>query len=227
MSERSDKPPGGPVGQPPVPPGGQLGEWTVLPAGEDIEAAESGTGENELLVLVPGAEASSVPPEVAGLLQQVALHAREIARFAKKHRVAVPLGVAAAGSVLLDLSGTLHEALPVAGVAGTAEAAWIGGAVLALLAVGKEIPRNPLKVREAFGNIAAAANNSPLFWVGLTINTVAAVVQGTVPPVIIIMSSPPEGWGKILPFLADLGLTIMIRRGVIQAVRSRGDDRQA
>ena len=203
----------------------------VLPHEASDESDAVGVEEAHLLPdssLTPELTEGGVLPIRLSGLEQLTDAVRQAMELAGRYRIALLVGVTAVGiaaDIVLDPNGLERDLGLPAAAWGIAEVAWIGGAVVSLAAVGKRLSANPLKVHKLFGelsdqSIAAAAKDNPLFWAGLTINTLAAIVQGVVPPAIIVLNSPPEGWSKSLIFLADLWITVIVRAGIYRAIRA-------
>ena len=143
----------------------------------------------------------------------------------QRNKIAV---AAFAGSIAVTLAvNPLHElehkvidAAPWVGsglVAG--EAAWIGGAALALGAVGVKV-RNPLKIKNQFKDIATHADNSKMFKIGFWTNTTAAVAEFGVLTVGVMKYLPPEAWGALSFGALDLAATVTFRKMILNGIKN-------
>ncbi len=100
------------------------------------------------------------------------------------------------------------------------EVLFVAGLALIAAAVGVSLPRNPLVWRAQLPELLAKLDTTPLFWVGLVINSIGAIGTAVVLVVAIVRGLPVQSWGLlVLPF-ADLSLTVAIRASVSKGVRS-------
>lgn len=99
----------------------------------------------------------------------------------------------------------------------------IGLAVMAGT-VGVKLGFNPLKWRSQFDVILAKLDRSPLFWVGLVINTIGAIGTGVVVLIATLTGLPPTAWGLLVLPLADLSLTAAVRAAVVGGVRGQAEE---
>ena len=121
---------------------------------------------------------------------------------------------------LHELEHKVIDAAPWVGsglVAG--EAAWIGGAALALGAVGVKV-RNPLKIKNQFKDIATHADNSKMFKIGFWTNTTAAVAEFGVLTVGVMKYLPPEAWGALSFGALDLAATVTFRKMILNGIKN-------
>ena len=150
--------------------------------------------------------------------------------WAGKHKWQLAIGGIATSACLTFMSDSRNETLQEAAdhipavVVGMVamEAMWIGGAGMMAVSVGDKI-KNPLKIKAQFPEIAKKANDSKLFTAGLWTNTVGAVGEFVIPAAVVCGKLPPEAWGVLGPSLVDLGITVAIRKAILQGVRSAGE----
>lgn len=109
---------------------------------------------------------------------------------------------------------------------------WVGGGLavseslfilgLALLAwsAGVNLGANPFKWKSHTQELLAKLDRTPLFWVGLAINTVGAVGTGLVLAVGVVAGLPWQSWGLLTIPVADLAVTVSLRSVIFSGVRS-------
>jgi hypothetical protein len=172
---------------------------------------------------------SGIEVEIQPVPQEVA----ELSLFQKtrgwagRHKWQLALAGIATSACLTWASDDSHETIQEAteNLPGVAvgivamEAMWIGGAGMMAASVGNKI-KNPLKIKKQFPEIAKQANDSKLFTAGFWTNTVGAVGEFVIPTVAVVSKMPPETWGILSPSVIDLGITIAIRKAIIDGVRS-------
>jgi hypothetical protein len=143
-----------------------------------------------------------------------------------RHKGKIALGAVAASAVLTLTSNPWSEvkeevldAYPevLVGVAAS-EVAFTAGAAAMVISVGGQVG-NPLKIKERLPEIAAKANDSLMFKVGLWVNTVGAVgTAGSVAAGVIQL--PPEAYPTLAVAVADIGLTVVVRKAMIEGVKN-------
>lgn len=101
------------------------------------------------------------------------------------------------------------------------EALFILGLAVMAATVGVKLGANPLKWRSHFEAILAKLNRTPLFWVGLALNTIGALGTGVVLLIATLTGLPPSAWGLLVLPLADLSLTAAVRAAVVGGVRGQ------
>lgn len=150
-----------------------------------------------------------------------------------RHKTKLILGAAAISLTLtisLDPLGETKDkvidAAPwVGGGILASEALWIGGAAMMLAAVGKTI-KNPLKIRKQVPELAQKADSSKLFKAGFYINTTGAVGDFAVLSVGVMNKLPVHSWGVLGIALADLGITIAVRRAIYKGIKKNAKEQQ-
>jgi len=98
------------------------------------------------------------------------------------------------------------------------EVAWIGGGAIMLAAVGSKI-KNPFKIKKMVPEIAERANDSLLFKSGFWVNTIAAVAEFGIMTAGVTSEFPVRSWGLASFGLADLAVTIAVRRAIRKGIR--------
>ena len=91
-----------------------------------------------------------------------------------------------------------------------------------LVSAGLALPRNPLKWHSSLHLVLGSLQRSPLFWVGLVLNTIGALGTGVVLAAGIFAGLPPATWGLLIIPVIDIGLTVVIRSAVFSAVQGEG-----
>lgn len=160
--------------------------------------------------------------------------ARRIAQGVRRNKVIVGAGALSVGSLVASPVGetvkSLAEAVPEIGTGLlAAEAVWIGGALIALAAPGKDgqrtpLPKtiNPLKLYQAiktrFSEIGEGAGDSPWFKAGFAINGVGMLAQFAIPTAGIMMNFAPKTWGLLAWPVIELAGAIALRREILKRV---------
>ncbi|MEM7323854.1 MAG: hypothetical protein AAF531_12275 [Actinomycetota bacterium] len=104
------------------------------------------------------------------------------------------------------------------------EALFVLGLALMAATVGVKLGPNPLRWRSQFDTILAKLDRTPMFWVGLILNTVGALGTGVVILIAVLTGLPPTAWGLLVLPLADLSLTAAVRAAVVGGVRGHRKD---
>jgi hypothetical protein len=92
-----------------------------------------------------------------------------------------------------------------------------------LTSVGDKIG-NPITIKKRTKEIAAKANNSNLFKTGFVVNTAGAVGDFAVISTGVMKELPPTSWGVLSLTLVDLGLTVAVRKGIINSIRNNSSE---
>lgn len=149
-----------------------------------------------------------------------------VGNFISRQKTKALLGLTAVSTAVtlaLDPFSETKEAVLdaapwVAGGIAVSEAAFVAGAAMMLSAVGSEVPRNPLKIKEKIDHIAQKANDSRLFKAGFVVNTAGALGDFLVLSAGVTRELPIHSWGMLGFSLADLGVTIAVRKAIINGV---------
>ena len=149
--------------------------------------------------------------------------------WVRKHKLALALGASAASAAMLFTlnpgEGTVDDTVEAAGWATTSlvagEALWIGGAAMMLASSGSKVGgfRGLSHIHEKMPEIAKNANESKLFKTGFWVNTTGAVSQFILPAAIVTTQLPPESWGVLTPLAVDFGVTIAVRKAILDLVK--------
>lgn len=107
------------------------------------------------------------------------------------------------------------------------EALFILGLAIMAATVGVKLGLNPLRWRGQFDAILAKLDRTPLFWVGLALNTIGALGTGVVVLIATVVGLPPTAWGLLVLPLADLSLTAAVRAAVVGGVRGHNSEQVA
>jgi hypothetical protein len=154
-----------------------------------------------------------------------------VGNWIKSHKLKLLVGVAATSAAVTlindpfaETKENVMEAAPwvAAGVVAS-EALFIAGAGMMLASVGEEIG-NPLTMKKRTKDIARKANNSVLFKTGFVTNTVGAVGDFVVLSTGVMKELPPSAWGVLTLTLADLSLTVAVRKGILNSIREQSED---
>lgn len=152
---------------------------------------------------------------------------KKVTNFVGRQKTKICLGVTAA-SVASTLAfepfdGTkdqIIEAAPyVVGGMAASEIAWLGGAAMMVGAVGSKIPINPLKLKSKIPEISEKANDSKLFKAGFAVNVVGALGDFAVLSGAVVQNLPPHSWGILGFTLVDLGVTLTVRKAMINGIK--------
>lgn len=216
------------------------GVWKVFEAldpANDEQLPDEFTTEDALLfeqLTLNRLAALGVPRDRLSIeLERLAGQVDKAIELTGRYKIAILFSMALASlavGVAVDPAGSIQELRPVLGVLGVAEAVWIGGAVVCLVAIGRQLSINPLKIMATFKGIsdreiAEAAKNNPLFLVGFLANLAAAIAEGAIPTGVIVQHSGPEGLLRAAPFLLDLTLTGLTRGGMFFSARASRAER--
>lgn len=175
------------------------------------------------------------PTDNVQMQENIDLSAMQRTRnWVNAHKWQLAVAGIATSACLTFASDKGHEAfedakdhLPAVGIGMVAmEAMWIGGAGMMAASVGNKI-KNPLKIRQQFPEIAKQANHSKLFTAGFWTNTAGAVGEFVIPTAVVCSKLPPETWGVLGPSLVDLGITLAVRKAILNGVRSADAPKQA
>ena len=176
-------------------------------------------------------EAEQSIPQTVADSQQVAAELDIIERtrgWAGRHKVALSIGAVVASAGMTFAMNPAEEVVDTAkenagwiagGVIG-GEVAWNIGAAMMLTSVGKKVPKNPLKWKEAMPEIAQKANESKLFKTGFVVNTTGAVSQFMIPAAVVATKMPPESWGIMTPLAADFVVTMTVRKSILNSIKN-------
>jgi hypothetical protein len=146
--------------------------------------------------------------------------------FVGRHKGKLAMGVLAASAALTFANNPLSElkeevvdAFPIVatGVV-VSETAFVAGAAMMAASVGSKVG-NPLTLKDRLPEIATHANDSLLFKAGLWTNTAGAVGSAAVFSVG-IMQMPVETYPALAATVADLGLTVAVRKAMIAGIRN-------
>lgn len=120
-----------------------------------------------------------------------------------------------------DLKRRLFDAAPWVGVGVVAShVLFIGGMATMACAVGLGWGSS-LKTRKVLTEISSRASGSRLFWIGFWANSLGAVGSAATISVGVVLYLPPESYGLLGLALADLGVTLVIRKAMLRAVNGR------
>lgn len=99
------------------------------------------------------------------------------------------------------------------------EALFILGLAVMAWSVGVRMGLNPLRWRDRWATVLARLDRSPMFWLGLIVNTVGAVGTAVVLGGAVLTGLPRSAWGLLVLPVADLSLTVAVRTAVVGGVR--------
>jgi hypothetical protein len=146
-----------------------------------------------------------------------------IVRQKNKLAAAALVGSVAVTLAINPMHELEHEVIDAAPWVGSGllagEAAWIGGAALALGAVGVKV-RNPLKIKNQFKDIATHADSSKMFKIGFWTNTTAAVAEFGILTAGVMKYLPPEAWGALSFGALDLAATVTFRKMILNGIKN-------
>lgn len=181
----------------------------------------------------------TIPPQSIVELEQLDQSAepslgyfRRVGNFLNKQKTKICLG-ATAVSVATTLAfepfdGTkdqVIEAAPyVVGGMAVSEAAWLTGAAMMLGAVGSKLPANPVKLKSKIPEISEKANNSKLFKAGFAVNVAGALGDFFVLSGAVVQNLPVHSWGVLGFTLADLGVTLGVRKAMLGGIKNNADN---
>ena len=104
------------------------------------------------------------------------------------------------------------------------EALFVIGLAVMAWSVGIGLGPNPLRWRQRFSAVIDSLHRTPVFWIGLAVNTVGAVGSAAVVVAGVVAGLPRSTWGLLVLPVADLGLTAAVRTAVVSGVRNRRSD---
>jgi uncharacterized membrane protein YbhN (UPF0104 family) len=151
--------------------------------------------------------------------------------WVKKHKFKLIVGVAATSAAVTlindpfeETKKDIEEAAPwvAAGVVAS-EIAFVAGAGMMITSVGDKVG-NPLTLKKRTKEIAAKANSSNLFKTGFAVNTAGAVGDFAVISTGVMKELPPSSWGILSLTLADLGLTVAVRKGILNSIHNNSTE---
>ncbi|MEM7338233.1 MAG: hypothetical protein AAF467_06280 [Actinomycetota bacterium] len=99
------------------------------------------------------------------------------------------------------------------------EVLFVIGLALMAGAMGISLGPNPLRWRSRLDTVLARLDRTPVFWVGLVINTIGALGTGVVLVAAVIGGLPLSAWGLLVLPAADISLTAAVRAAVVRGVR--------
>ncbi|MEI7759080.1 MAG: hypothetical protein WCJ05_02775 [bacterium] len=153
-----------------------------------------------------------------------------IVRQKNKLAVAALVGSVAVTLAINPMHELEHKVIDAAPWVGSGllvgEAAWIGGAALALGAVGVKV-RNPLKIKSQFKDIATHTDNSKMFKIGFWTNTTAAVAEFGILTAGVMKYLPPEAWGALSFGALDLAATVTFRKMILSGIKNAANSKDA
>lgn len=210
-----------------------LSERIIVPELQSLVTDEGEGRFDDVLTLTPDIEPKTTPQLENGELATPIddEHSSWLKRIYRKNRfkiaigaAALSLGVTLATNPATQLANEVKHDAPYVGVGmAVGEAMWIGGALLMGAAVGSKI-RNPFKIKSQMKDIAEQANSSTMFKTGFWINTIGAVGEFVVPAVAVATHFPVESWGVLTPSLFDLGVTLYVRKAILDGVHRAGQE---
>ncbi len=158
-------------------------------------------------------------------LNENTLVSNERSWFAR-NKLKVALGVAAVSTALTftispieETKDSLIDAAPwVATGVIASEVMFVAGGAMMLSATGQKIG-NPLKLKGKLPEIARHANESTLFKSGFAVNALGAVGDFVVLSGAVVSELPPHSWGILGLTLMDLGVTIAVRKTMIDTIK--------
>lgn len=165
--------------------------------------------------------------EADELLGQQEGFLKRTANFIGRQKTKLCLGATAASVaatlIFEPFDGTkdqIVEAAPyVVGGMAVSEVMWLGGAAMMMGAVGSKIPANPLKLKDKIPEISEKANRSKLFKAGFAVNVVGALGDFVVLSGAVVQNLPPHSWGILGFTLADLGVTLGVRKAMLGGIK--------
>ena len=101
----------------------------------------------------------------------------------------------------------------------TSEVLFVLGLATMAWSVGIRMGANPLRWRDRLDMVLAQLDRSPVFWVGLAVNTIGAVGTAAVVVTAVVAGLPLSAWGLLVLPVADLSLTVAVRAAVVNGVR--------
>ncbi len=156
---------------------------------------------------------------------RIQVPASKVLRYILRHKVVFLATIITATGIILNPIGATLVALEkvapyvILGMA-ISEAAWLAGAGIMLVALGKQLSHNPLKWRSSFKGMPAAAADSDMFKTGLLINTLGALAEFVIPTVAVTTSLPWQYWAILSFSTLDLWATIILRRAIWRGMRA-------
>ncbi|MFJ7078919.1 hypothetical protein [Streptomyces sp. NPDC098781] len=98
------------------------------------------------------------------------------------------------------------------------EIMFIGGLAMMASAVGMRVG-NPFRLKTSLAEICKRANRDLLFKAGFWINTVGAIGTAVVISIGVFLNLPPESYGILSFAVADLALTVAIRKAMLDGLK--------
>lgn len=131
---------------------------------------------------------------------------------------ALSLGVTMLADPLKDTKDSIESAAPwvISGLVAS-EVLFVGGAAMMLAGIGDKIG-NPLTVKGRIPELAEKANNSKLFKAGFWTNALGAVGDFVVLTAGVCSTLPVHSWGVVGLTLADLGVTLSVRKALYNGI---------
>lgn len=152
---------------------------------------------------------------------------KRVGNFIGRQKTKICLGataVSVAATLALDpFEGTKEQVLEAApyvvGGMAASEVAWLGGAAMMVGAIGSRVPLNPIKLKTKIPEISEKANNSKLFKAGFGVNIAGALGDFVVLSGAVVQNLPPHSWGILGFTLADLGVTLGVRKAMLGGIK--------
>jgi hypothetical protein len=150
--------------------------------------------------------------------------------FLTRNRWKIVLAVTASSIIVTLTMNPLAEvqqqvvaAAPWTGVGIVAsEVMFLGGLVMMASAVGVKVG-NPFRLKESLAKICKKANGSLLFKTGFWVNSLGAVGTAAAISIGVVSSLPLESYGILSFSVADLMLTVAIRKAILDGLRESSD----
>lgn len=123
-----------------------------------------------------------------------------------------------------ELKDDVIAAAPwVGGGVAASEVAFATGAAMMAGSVGSKIG-NPWTIKERIPDIAQRAQDSKLFWTGFWTNTTGAVGDFAVISAGVLKEMPVESYPLLALTLADLGMTVAVRKALKSGIRNKAQN---
>lgn len=169
----------------------------------------------------------AIAPEVV-VEQSLFQRARDYASRKKMSLAVGAMGLSAAATItnnpLSELKDDVITSAPWVGAGVLAsEALFVAGAGMMAASVKDKIG-NPFKIKERIPQIAQKAAKSKLFWTGFWVNTVGATGDFVAISSGVIAKMPPESYPMLALPLLDLGVTVAVRKAIINSTRENSVD---
>jgi hypothetical protein len=140
--------------------------------------------------------------------------------------VAVLVGLSIASVALAPLQPTIdrvRQAAPWIGAGlAVSEILFVIGLGIMAWPVGTHIGYSPLGWRRRVVGLSSELRRTPVFWIGLAVNTAGAVGTGTVLLVVVVVCLPVTAWGLIGLVVGDLVMTVAVRAAILTGVDRAG-----